>query len=317
MTPISRAHLIAGTAAALASAPLALTAQTLPKIRVAGVATDDMTPVYWALASGMYRRAGLDVEIVPTSSGAAATTAVVAGAYEIGKGSPVASMLAHLRGLPLVVIANASMWDPKNPFNLTVVAADSPIKIGADLNGKIAASPSLNDMNGLSIMAWVDKNGGDSTTLKWIELPNSATALALKDHRVDVAAMVQPQVSDAVANGTVRVLAEGFSAIADRFVIASYFANGDWAAKNPDLVKRWVNATLQAGAYTNTHHADTIAMMAAVTKIPPEIFRTMVRVEATTPATADPNLLQPLIDVAAKYKNIPHAFPAREMFFGA
>jgi hypothetical protein len=37
-------------------------------------------------------------------------------AYEIGKGSPIASMLAHLRGLPLVVIANASMWDPKNPF---------------------------------------------------------------------------------------------------------------------------------------------------------------------------------------------------------
>jgi ABC-type nitrate/sulfonate/bicarbonate transport system substrate-binding protein len=120
-----------------------------------------------------------------------------------------------------------------------------------------------------------------------------------------------------VANGTVRVLAEGFSAIADRFVIASYFANGDWAAKNPDLVKRWVGATLQAGAYTNTHHAETIPMMSAVTKIPPEIFRTMVRVEATTPATADPSLLQPLIDVAAKYKNIPHAFPARDMFFGA
>lgn len=34
----------------------------------------------------MYLKAGPDVEIVPTSSGTAATTAVVAGAYEIGKG---------------------------------------------------------------------------------------------------------------------------------------------------------------------------------------------------------------------------------------
>jgi NitT/TauT family transport system substrate-binding protein len=312
---LTRSQLLAGTgAAALAFAPLPLRAQALPHIRVAGVATDDMTPIYWAVRSGMYQKAGLDVEIVPTSSGTAATTAVVAGAYEIGKGSPIASMLAHLRGLPLVVIANASMWDPKNAFNLTVVAADSTIKTGADLNGKIAASPALNDMNGLSIMAWVDKNGGDSKTLKYIELPNSTTAQALHDHRVDVAAMVQPQLTDAIADGTVRVLAEGFSAIADRFVIANYFANSDWAAKNPDVVKRWVRVTLAAGAYTNTHHADTVAMMSDVTKIPIEIFRKMVRVEATTPATADPALVQPLIDIAAKYKNIPRAFPAREMF---
>jgi NitT/TauT family transport system substrate-binding protein len=311
----TRSRFLAGTAAALACVPLQLEAQGLPHIRVAGVATDDMTPIYWALKSGMYAKAGLDVEIVPVSSGTAATTAVVAGAYEIGKGSPIASMLAHLRGLPLVVIGNASMWDPKNPFNLTVVAADSTIKTGADLNGKIAASPALNDMNGLSIMAWVDQHGGDSKTLKYVELPNSSTAQALRDHRVDVAAMVQPQVSDAIADGSVRVLAEGFSAIANRFVIANYFANADWAAKNADLVKRWVRVTLAAGAYTNTHHADTAAMMSEVTKIPIDIFRKMVRVEATTAATDDPALLQPLIDVAAKYKNIPRAFPAREMFF--
>jgi NitT/TauT family transport system substrate-binding protein len=311
---LARSRFLAGTAAALACAPLRLGAQVPTHVRIAGVATDDMTPIYWAVKSGMYQKAGLDVEIVPVSSGSAATTAVVAGAYETGKGSPIASMLAHLHGLPLVVIGNASMWDPKNPFNLTVVAADSTIKTGADLNGKIAASPALNDMNGLSIMAWVDQHGGDSKTLKYVELPNSSTAQALHDHRVDVAAMVQPQVSDAIADGLVRVLAQGFSAIANRFVIANYFANSEWAQKNPDAVKRWVRVTLEAGAYTNTHHADTVAMMSEVTKIPMDIFRKMVRVEATTPATADPNLLQPLIDVAAKYKNIPRAFPAREMY---
>jgi NitT/TauT family transport system substrate-binding protein len=312
---LTRSQLLAGTGAvALACGPLPLRAQAPPHIRVAGVATDDMTPIYWAVKSGIYQKAGLDVEIVPVSSGTAATTAVIAGAYEIGKGSPIASMLAHLRGLPLVVIANASMWDPKNPFNLTVVAADSTIKTGADLNGKIAASPALNDMNALSIMAWVDKNGGDSKTLKYVELTNSATAAALHEHRVDVAAMVQPQVSDAIADGTVRVLAECFNAIADRFVIANYFANSDWVAKNSDVVKRWVRVTLAAGAYTNTHHNDTVAMMSGVTQIPIDVFRKMVRVEATTPDTADPALVQPLVDVAARYKNIPRGFPAREMF---
>jgi NitT/TauT family transport system substrate-binding protein len=311
--PTRRDALVA-SAALLAAAPLRASSADLPKIRVSGVPTDDMTPVFWAVQSGMYQRAGLDVQIVPNSSGTAATAAVVAGAYEIGKGSPVASMLAYLRGLPLTVIANAAMWDPKNPFNLTVVAADSTIKTGADLNGKIAGSPALNDMNSLSIQAWVDKNGGDSRTLKFVELPNAAAAEALKEHRIDVCAMVEPQVSDAIAAGTVRLLAEGFNAIAERFVIATYFANTDWVAKNHDLVRRWVAVTLAAGAYTNAHHAETVAMMSDVTKIPIDVFRRMPRVEATTTATADPALLQPLIDAAARYKNIPHAFPAKELF---
>src|SRR6185312_13585083 len=83
---LSRSRLLGGTAAAaaVACAPLPLRAQPLAHIRVAGVATDDMTPIYWAVKSGMYAKAGLDVEIVPVSSGTAATTAVVAGAYEIG-----------------------------------------------------------------------------------------------------------------------------------------------------------------------------------------------------------------------------------------
>ena len=187
MELISRSRLLAGTGAALAGAPLALRAQTLPHIRVAGVATDDMTPIYWAVKSGIYQKAGLDVEVIPTSSGTAATTAAIAGVYEIGKGSPIASMLAHLRGLPLVVIANASMWDPKNPFNLTVVAADSTIKTGADLNGKIAASPALNDMNGLSIMAWVDQNAAwrfeDAQICRTAELPAIGASAARSPRR--------------------------------------------------------------------------------------------------------------------------------------
>src|SRR5271170_8428504 len=41
--------------------------------------------------------------------------------------------------------------------------------------------------NSLTISAWVDKDGGDSRTIKWVEIPNSAIAEALVQHRVDVA----------------------------------------------------------------------------------------------------------------------------------
>jgi hypothetical protein len=53
-------------------------------------------------------------------------------------------------------------------------------------------------------------------------------------------------------------------------------------------------------------------MMAEITKIPLPVIQKMARVDSATSAEAD--LIQPLIDVAAKYKQLPRAFPAKELF---
>ena len=55
-------------------------------------------------------------------------------------------------------------------------------------------------------------------------------------------------------------------------------------------------------------------MMAEITKIAPAIFEKMVRVDGAT--SGDPGLIQPAIDVAAKYKFIARTFPAKELYFG-
>jgi NitT/TauT family transport system substrate-binding protein len=305
--------MLAGTASAVALWPGILRAQTLDKIRLAGVATDDLTPVYYALKNGLYQKAGLDVEVIPTASGAAATEAVISGAYEMGKGSLIASLIAHLKGLPLTIVGNGAIWDPKSPFSLMVVAADSPIKTGADLNGKTLSTPALNDLNELAMTAWIDKTGGDAKTAKWIELPNAASGAALAEHRVDATSLNEPQLTAAVATGKVRVLAPAYSAISDHFVFTVYFAQPDWAAKHADSLKKWVRVTYDAAAYVNAHHAETAAMMSDITKIPLDVFSKMARVNGST--SGDPALIQPAINVAAKYNNISRAFPAKDAYF--
>jgi ABC-type nitrate/sulfonate/bicarbonate transport system substrate-binding protein len=125
--------------------------------------------------------------------------------------------------------------------------------------------------------------------------------------------MLEPQLSAATETGKVRVLAPGFNAIAERFCIGLYFTNRDFASKRPDTVRKWVRVTYETAAYTNTHHAETAPMMSEITKIPLPLFQKMARAEDGT--SHDPGLLQPLIEAAAKYKNIPRAFPAKEMYF--
>jgi len=307
--------MLAATASALAVATRPLRAQTLTKVRLVGVHTDDLTPVYWGLQNGMYQKAGLDIEMVPANGGTAATTAVIAGSYELGKGSNIAALIAHLRGLPLTIIANGVMWDANNPVSVQVVAADAPYQSAKDLNGKIAAVTGLNDIVQLTLSAWIDKNGGDSTTMKWIELPQAAMAPALEAHRFDLCQLNEPFYTAAAQTGRVRRLNPGFSmgAIADHYVVAIYFAHQEFATKNPQLVRNFARVTYEAAAYTNAHHDETVQMMADVTKLPIEVYRKISRPPGAT--TGDPALLQPVIDIAAKYGNIPRAFAAKDAYF--
>lgn len=311
--PLSRSRLLAGAAGALALAPRVLRAQTLEKLRITGVATDDTTPVQYAIRNGWYQKAGLDVEFIPTSSGTVATEAVISGTYELGKGSPIAFLIAHLRGLPVTLVGNSNVWNPKAPISLMLVAADSTAKTGADLNGMTLSSSALNDINELAMTAWIDKTGGDSKTIKWIEIPNSAAGTALAEHRTAATMLQEPQLTAALETGKVRVLAPAYSAISLHMVSGVYFAQPEWAGKHAATIKKWVRVTYDAAAYTNAHHAETAAMMAEVTKIPLEIISKMSRNTAAT--SSDPSYLQTVIDVAAKYKNISRAFPAKEAYF--
>lgn len=104
-TKRSRRQTLAGTAALLA-APRLVRAQALETIRLCAPPTDDLTPVFWAIKTGSYQKAGLSVEFVPMTSRTAAAAALISGAYELGKGSLIALMLTHLKTLPVTIVGN-------------------------------------------------------------------------------------------------------------------------------------------------------------------------------------------------------------------
>jgi NitT/TauT family transport system substrate-binding protein len=313
MANVSRSQFLAGSAAALTLGPHIVRAQTVETLHLAGVPTDDITPVFYALKNGMYQKAGLDLQYVPVSSGSTATTAVVAGTYEIGKASPIAPILAHLRGLPIQLIGNGIVSTPRTPFSAMLVATDSPIRSGADCNGKIGVSPGLTDINSLAMMSWIDRNGGDSKTVKWVEVPGSAAAEAVADHRVDFALIQEPQLSAAMERSKVRPLADAYAAVSNRWITSSYVAQTEFASKHADAIRRFVKVTYEAASYTNAHKAETVAMMSDMTKILPAVYAKITRGDHST--SSDPGLLQPIIDMAVRYKVLPQSFPAKEMYW--
>lgn len=271
-----------------------------------------MTPPFYGIKNGIYQKDGIDLEIIPTSSGAVATEAIIAGTYEIGKGSAIGIFQAYLKGLPIRIIGNGPVWDAKTPFSMMIVASDSTAKTGADFNGKTLASAALGDMNEMAMNAWIDQNGGDSKTIRWIEIPNSAAGDAVAAHRCEATMLQEPALGAAIQTGKVRAFAPAYSAIAPHFSTALYFVQTTWGAQHADLIKRFLTATYTAAAMTNDKKFETAAMMSEITKIPLSVYQTMPRPNNST--KSDPALVQPLIDMAAKYKTISSAFPAKDIF---
>jgi NitT/TauT family transport system substrate-binding protein len=308
---ISHIAVLLALLVALTAAPPAAAAAPLQTVRIETIATDDATPILYAQRAGLFAKAGIDLQIDKAGSGAAIAAAVLAGSYDIGLSNLVTLMSAHVRGVGFTLLAPAGTYYSKTPFSELVVAHDSTASGGKDLNGKTIATPALDSLSTLVVSNWVDRHGGDSRTLKFVEIPISAAQAAIELHRVDAALMNDTALATALASGNVRILAPAMDAVAPEFPYSGWFASSDWAAKHPDLVQAFARVVADSTNYTNTHHAETAAMLAAFTGQTLEVIEHSNRPELGT--VLHLSEIQPLIDLAAKYKLIARPFPAREL----
>jgi NitT/TauT family transport system substrate-binding protein len=90
---------------------------------------------FYALVHNYYRDAGLDVEIVPASSGTPASSLLIAGRADFAMGPGDQIMIARAQGLPLVSVVTTMQHDPK----AVMVHDESPVKDFPDLNGHAVA----------------------------------------------------------------------------------------------------------------------------------------------------------------------------------
>jgi NitT/TauT family transport system substrate-binding protein len=92
------------------------------------------------LTHGLYRAAGLDVEITPIGPNASVEPQVALGKYDFGLGSSDQVLIARSRGVPLVMVMGSLQHDP---VGLMVHDASS-VHTFADLEGRtVAAQPGV------------------------------------------------------------------------------------------------------------------------------------------------------------------------------
>jgi NitT/TauT family transport system substrate-binding protein len=294
---------------AVAGSALPGTAQQVATLKIATTPVDIGSQVFYAQDKGFFKANGLDAQIQVISNGAAITAAVISGALDVAQANIASLAAAHEAGLDVVIIAPAGQYSSKVPTTALVVAKNSPIRTAKDLNGKTLAGNGLKNITQVGAFAWMDKNGGDPSTTKFVEMPFPDMPGALLAGRIDAAVIAEPELSAALSKGDVRVLGNCYDGIAKDFMIGAWFTTGTWARAHPDLVKRFEKAMVQTADWANKNQAASAEILTKYTKI--EVTPGMKRAVYADKLT--PALVQPLIDGAAKYGITKKSFPANDI----
>jgi NitT/TauT family transport system substrate-binding protein len=307
-------RLIGGAAAAPAvlGFPNIVKSQTLTTVNVGIIPIDVDANVYYAQDLGLFAKAGLNVQIQPLGSGPALAQAVQGGAIDFGASNVATLAIAKSRGLPFRFVTPAAVVEPGKPTtDVVMVLKDSPIAPGPSINGTTIAINGLKDLQELEARSWIDKFGGDNTTVKFVEVPFPAMGGALQEKRVDVIFPTEPfTTADA---GIGKTIGHAFDGIGPRLMILGWFSSESYLAAHADTAAKFANAVRQASAWANTHQTESAAMLVSHTKVTADVAAKMVR--AVYGTTLEPALLTPVLNGALKYGLLTQPIAAADLIW--
>ena len=302
------------TALALtALAPVALvTPAGAATLRLAAPALDGTALMFYAQHQGFLKNAGLDTDVQAMSNGEAVTLALIGGAVDVGCSEVVSLILAYRKGIPLTLIAGCSVQTPTAASGMLFARRDSTIASAKDLNGKTIAVVGLNGFAQYGTQNWIDANGGDSKSAKFVQLAGAQIPVALKDGRIDAAFVPEPFVAPTKDVST--PLANPMAAIAPTFLTGAHFCLAPFATSHIDEIRELQGALRDTAAWANRNQQQTAVILEQVAHVSPDLLARSVR--SSYAEEVRPEWVQPMIDLAAKYGGFA-SFPATQMIFAA
>ena len=272
----------------------------------------DCSPMFMAMEKGFFKAEGLELETAPMAGGAVIVQGVTSGDLQFGWTNVISLYQAHVEGFDFKFIAGGAInARGANETHAIVVGVNSPIKVAKDLEGKTVAVNTLNNIVHLMAMAWIDKNGGNSSKVKFVEIPFPQMEPAIVAGKVDAISVQEPFAAVAARRPETRVLSNPWGDVLPRFMIASWFASDKWIQKNRAVAQSFVRA-LHRGV--DAVRADKEGARAAMIKwagLNPD-FAGKIGLPLFDKTIADKDL-QVTMDLTYKYKLISKPLKAKDV----
>jgi NitT/TauT family transport system substrate-binding protein len=225
-------------------------------------------PVLAAKEKGFFQKEGLDVEWLPSQSGADMTRAFAASAIQFALSSAVTDTIAIARGVPLSIVAGLQPYDDFAIWSAT--------------KGKIVKPE---DMKGAKI--GVSRFGGlehsyAQLAVKTLGLQNQVQYVSTGGVKESLAALITGAIDAVVLplqsvlalqlDNRVRDVVDIQALLPKEWISYSIVANRDFIAKNPETARKVVQSIIAANRFIMTEEGKTwaLAKMQAMNNYSPE-----------------------------------------------
>jgi NitT/TauT family transport system substrate-binding protein len=306
----SRRHFLTTSVAAGAAGLLRRPASAAPKIRVGAVANESFAEPFYCADHGAFGRAGLDVEIVTFAGANVLQQALAGNAIDVGIIDVIQLSNAINHGLPFRYFAGSAIMS-STPTTLLSVSKNGAIRRPQDLEGQTIGVVTLHSANELAVREWLKRNGVDDSTVRFVELTGAAMGPTVLRGTVAATMLMEPFLS--LSGDELRPLGNVFGAVANEFLLNGWYARTEWLDANAPVIPALTQAIYDTARWANVNHAASAPIFAKWAKMDLGQVNAMRRANYAT--SLDVGLLQPVINLAVKYKSIERAVPPANLIY--
>lgn len=266
------------------------------KIAIGCTATTDCASAAIALEDGIFKKNGLDAELVLIGLNSNIPAALLSDSIQIGGPTPSVFLQAADGGLDLVAVAGASSTAKSTVDSAAVVTpAGSAIEDAKDFEGKKVGAPGIGAFLHVLFSQWLIDKGVDPKTVNFVEVTFPTMNDVLKSGAVDAVVTAEPMLSRIVGSGTGTVAGYYLESIPDGRPQILYASTREWADGNPEALAAFRASIDEAAKIVNADPEKAKGAISRFTKIPLDVLSKM-KLSVSDPKIA-PEQLEWWVDV--------------------
>lgn len=246
------------------------TTQETYDLRVAALPIAETGALWAAIDEGIFEKHGITLEIVPAQGGAQAIPALLSGDIDFAIGQPFGTFRADLSDLGIVIVSDyASSLASGQDVNAVVAPAGSDITRPADLEGKRVAVNSLGAAGDVTIMKAVEDDGGDPSTIEFVEVGFPDAPAQLEADNIDAAWVPDPFMSMVVGSGG-SIVVHPYQATIPGLSVLTNITTQDNLDNEPEMVAAYTAAMAEALDWASANEQAVRDAIATNLEIPAE-----------------------------------------------
>lgn len=246
-------------------------------LKVGIIPISNLTPIYVAQQLGYFAEVGLSVETSNASGGAELTSALIGGSLDFAYSNFVSVIQANAQDFNLQIVANQnSAQDTPPDAAALIVRNDGVISSVSELKGKTIGINALGNINQISAIYSLEKNGISPDQVKFVELPFPNMGDALLKGDIDAAIQVEPFITILKSSNSIAEIDYPFITLNPGLDIAGFISTADFNKDHPITVELFVEALAKANDYLNNNPAELVKYTAEFTKSEQSMIESIV-----------------------------------------